>query len=63
MRMTIMPPGAFVVAVSIVAAATRAFQMMNLRAAAGASIMITEIIGSGVLIYMFLHPFNEPLSE
>jgi hypothetical protein len=25
--------------------------------------MITEIIGTGIRIYMFLHAFNDPLSE
>lgn len=59
---TVSLTGAYVLAVSIVAAAMLAFQMMNLGPDAGLQIAAGEIIGSAILVYMFIREFREPLT-
>lgn len=62
-RMTISLTGSFVFGVSILASAVIAFQMATLGAAAGASLIFSELMGSGILLVMFFREFNEPLAR
>ncbi|PTX92734.1 PrsW family glutamic-type intramembrane protease [Opitutus sp. ER46] len=58
---TVSLTGAYVLAIGVVSATMLAFQMMNLGAVAGLGIAASEIIGSAILIYMFLREFRDPL--
>ncbi|MES2693884.1 MAG: hypothetical protein V4773_10460, partial [Verrucomicrobiota bacterium] len=61
-RMTISLTGAFVFAISLLAAAMIIFQMSKLGAGAGVDVMFLEIVGSAILLFMFFREFNEPLA-
>lgn len=61
-RMTFSLTGAFVTGVSLVAGAMLIFQMTRLGAAAGAKVVVPELIGSAVLLIMFFREFDEPLA-
>jgi protease PrsW len=61
-RTTISLTGAFVFGVSLLAAAMTAFQIMNLGPSAGSSLILTELVGSAALLFMFFREFNEPLA-
>lgn len=60
-RMTIGLTGAFVFGISVLAGAMIVYQMTNLGANVGATLLATEILGSAVLLFMFFRVFNEPL--
>lgn len=62
-RMTISLTGAFVLGTAVVLAALFGYVMATLGVAAGIAFALSELIGCGVLILMFLRIFNEPLSE
>jgi protease PrsW len=60
-RMTIGLTGSFVFGMSLLAAAMTIYQMANLGADAGTMLIVTEILGSAILLFMFFRVFNEPL--
>jgi protease PrsW len=62
-RMTISLTGAFVLGLSLVAAASIVDQITTLGLASGLTIIVPELIGVGVLILMFLRVFDEALSD
>lgn len=63
LRMTLSLTGSFVIGISLLAAAVIAFQMATLGAEAGASLIFSEMLNSGILVVMFFRQFNEPLSS
>lgn len=62
-RMNISLTGSFVAGVSLVASAMLIFQMARLGAGPGITMVVPELIGSGVLLIMFFREFDEPLAE
>jgi protease PrsW len=60
-RMTIGLTGSFVFGMSLLAAAMTVYQIVNLGADAGTTLIVTEILGSAILLFMFFRVFNEPL--
>jgi len=61
-RMTIGLTGAFVFAISVVVGTVMIYQMMNLGAHAGMLVVVSEILGSAALVFMFFREFDEQLS-
>ena len=55
--------GALVFGLSTVAAVVLAFQMATLGALAGATLLVTELLGSVVLIFVFFREFHETLTD
>jgi len=54
--------GALVFGISTVAAVVVAHQMANLGALAGATLIMTELLGSVILLFIFFHEFGETLA-
>jgi hypothetical protein len=54
--------GSFVIGISVLAGTVAAYQMATLGAAAGVSLLWSELLGSGLLLFMFFREFNEPLA-
>jgi hypothetical protein len=61
-RLTLSLTGSFVFGISILGATVIAFQMATLGAAAGATLIFSELISSAVLLLMFFRQFNEPMT-
>lgn len=61
-RMTVSLTAAFLVGLSVVAAALIGYVIANLGVSAGMSLATSELIGSAVLVFMFIRAFNEPLA-
>lgn len=55
--------GALVFGISTVAAVVLAFQMSTLGAVAGATLMLSELLASALLLFLFFHVFNETLTD
>jgi RsiW-degrading membrane proteinase PrsW (M82 family) len=55
--------GALVFGVATVAAVVLAYQMATLGARAGSTLIVTELLGSAVLLFVFFHEFREPLTD
>jgi|GEM_PF-728035 len=62
-RATISLTGAFIAAVSTVAASVIVFQIRTLGPIAGLTLIVPEFLSIGVLIFMFLRAFNEGLAD
>lgn len=62
-RRTFSLTGALVFGVATVAAVALAYQMSTLGPLAGGQLMITELLGSIILLFLFFREFNEPLTD
>jgi RsiW-degrading membrane proteinase PrsW (M82 family) len=62
-RHTFSLTGALVFGISTVAAVTLAYQMATLGAFAGGNLMLTELLGSAILLFLFFREFNEALTD
>ena len=55
--------GALVMGISTVAAVVLAYQMATLGAAAGATLLMAELLSSVILLFLFFREFNEALTD
>ena len=60
-RMSLSLTGTFVFGFALVAATMIAYQFATLGPRAAAPLILTEILGSAILLVMFFREFNEPL--
>lgn len=56
-------PGALVMGISTVSAVVLAYQMSTLGALPGATLLLSELLGSALLLFLFFHVFNEALTD